>query len=205
MILIGGSLSKAPLGVLIQSLLVEIVNTIKALVDGDNLLRGSRLIEQLPRLMVCEMPGFADLLRGGDAFHRIRVASHFHRRPVFALPVFRPLEYPIHSAEEPSFEHSLTREYSFLAHSLENREMTAEELIERLRALPPETLVLVEGYETGFDAIVGLKAVDVFRFRKATEWDGEYQTPCNFAGSGSRTSPATVIIGRRGTRREPGD
>ena len=32
--------------------------------------------------------------------------------------------------------------------------MTAKELIARLTSLPPETPVLVEGYETGFDDIV---------------------------------------------------
>ena len=80
--------------------------------------------------------------------------------------------------------------------------MTAEELIKQLQKLPPETPVLVEGYETGFDDIVELKSVDVFRFRKAAEWDGEYQTPDNFAGSGSRTSPAAALIGRRGHLRK---
>ena len=41
--------------------------------------------------------------------------------------------------------------------------MTAEELIKRLKALSPETPVLVEGYETGYDDIVDLKAEEVFR------------------------------------------
>ena len=36
--------------------------------------------------------------------------------------------------------------------------MTAEELTKRLKSLPPETPVLVEGYETGFDDVVDLKA-----------------------------------------------
>jgi hypothetical protein len=45
---------------------------------------------------------------------------------------------------------------------------------------------------------VELKSVDVFWFRKAAEWDGEYQTPDNFTGSGSRTSPAAALLGRRG-------
>jgi hypothetical protein len=76
--------------------------------------------------------------------------------------------------------------------------MTADELIKQLQKLPPETPVRVEGYETGFDDIVELKSVDVFWFRKAAEWDGEYQTPDNFTGSGSRTSPAAALLGRRG-------
>jgi len=31
--------------------------------------------------------------------------------------------------------------------------MTADELIKQLQKLPPETPVLVEGYETGFDCV----------------------------------------------------
>ncbi|CAN0587503.1 unnamed protein product [Ectocarpus sp. 12 AP-2014] len=36
--------------------------------------------------------------------------------------------------------------------------MTAEELIARLKLLPPETRALVEGYETEFDDMVELTA-----------------------------------------------
>ena len=79
--------------------------------------------------------------------------------------------------------------------------MTAEELIKRLQALPPETPVLVEGYETGYDDIVDLKAEDVFRYRKAQEWDGEYQKQDEPFGKGSKTVPAIVIVGRRGPLR----
>ncbi|MCH8551973.1 MAG: hypothetical protein LAT62_08560 [Natronospirillum sp.] len=64
--------------------------------------------------------------------------------------------------------------------------MTADELIKQLQKLPPETPVLVEGYETGINDVVELKSVDVFRFHKAAEGDGEYQTPSNFSGSGSQ-------------------
>lgn len=52
--------------------------------------------------------------------------------------------------------------------------MTAEELIAQLQELPPETPVLVEGYETGFDDIVELTPEQVVRYRHAQEWDGEY-------------------------------
>ncbi|MAI33804.1 MAG: hypothetical protein CMM07_19310 [Rhodopirellula sp.] len=79
--------------------------------------------------------------------------------------------------------------------------MTAEELIEQLKTLPPNTPVLVEGYETGFDDIVDLKAQEVFRYRKAQEWDGEYQTRDTFPGEGSKAAPAVVILGRRGNLR----
>ncbi|WP_157680563.1 hypothetical protein [Marinobacter nauticus] len=43
--------------------------------------------------------------------------------------------------------------------------MTAEELIEQLKELPPETPVLVEGYETGFDDIVELTMEQVVQYR----------------------------------------
>ena len=79
--------------------------------------------------------------------------------------------------------------------------MTAEELIKRLKTLPPETPVLVEGYETGYDDIVDLKAEEVFRYRKAQEWDGEYQKQDELFGKGSKTVPAAVIVGRRGPLR----
>ena len=57
--------------------------------------------------------------------------------------------------------------------------MTAQELIERLKTLPPETLVLVEGYETGYDDIVNLNTQDVIQLHNADEWDGEYSFNSN--------------------------
>ena len=51
--------------------------------------------------------------------------------------------------------------------------MTAEELIAQLQKLPPETPVLVEGYETGFDEIVELTPDEVVGYRHAQEWDGD--------------------------------
>lgn len=79
--------------------------------------------------------------------------------------------------------------------------MTVQELIEQLKALPPETPVLVEGYETGYDDIVNLKPQEVFRYRNAQEWDGEYQILDKFSVKGSKTATAVVIIGRRGQLR----
>lgn len=73
--------------------------------------------------------------------------------------------------------------------------MTAAELIERLKTLPPESTVLVQGYETGYDDIVNLKSVDVVRYRKAQEWDGEYQAADQISG---KTTSATVMLGQRG-------
>ncbi|MFB2765070.1 hypothetical protein [Marinobacter shengliensis] len=79
--------------------------------------------------------------------------------------------------------------------------MTAEELIARLEALPPDTPVLVEGYETGFDDIVEFTSEQVVRYRHAQEWDGEYQTLDRFSSQETGALQAAVIWGRRGHRR----
>ncbi|WP_323753279.1 hypothetical protein [Marinobacter sp.] len=76
--------------------------------------------------------------------------------------------------------------------------MTAEELIARLEALPPDTPVLVEGYETGFDDIVEFTSEQVVRYRHAQEWDGEYQAPDRFSSQETGALQAAVIRGRRG-------
>lgn len=78
--------------------------------------------------------------------------------------------------------------------------MTKQELIERLKEFPPETPVLVEGYETGFDDLIEIKPSEVVRYRHAQEWDGEYQTADRFSGD-QRTHSALVLTGRRGARR----
>ena len=79
--------------------------------------------------------------------------------------------------------------------------MTAEELIEHLKLLPPETPVLVEGYETRFDDIVELISEQVVRYRHAQEWDGEYQPLDRFSSQETGAMQATVIRGRKGNRR----
>jgi len=79
--------------------------------------------------------------------------------------------------------------------------MTAKELIARLTSLPPETPVLVEGYETGFDDIVDLTTEQVIRYRHAQKWDGEYQTLDRFTRPATGVQQAVVIRGRREHRR----
>ena len=79
--------------------------------------------------------------------------------------------------------------------------MTAEELITQLQKLPPETPVLVEGYETGFDDIVELIPEQVVRYRHAPEWDDEYQALDRFSNSETGVRQAAVIRGCRGHRR----
>lgn len=79
--------------------------------------------------------------------------------------------------------------------------MTAEELIARLEGLPPDTPVLVEGYETGFDDVVEFTSEQVVRYRHAQDWDGEYQTLDRFSSQETGVRQAAVIRGRRGHRR----
>jgi len=79
--------------------------------------------------------------------------------------------------------------------------MTTQELIERLKEFPPETPVLVEGYETGFDDIAEMKPCEVVRYRHAQEWDGEYQACDKFSGN-QRAHSALVLTGRRGALRQ---
>lgn len=79
--------------------------------------------------------------------------------------------------------------------------MTAEELIAHLEALPPDSPVLVEGYEIGFDDIVEFTSEQVVRYRHAQEWDGEYQTLDRFSSQETGALQAAVIRGRRSHRR----
>ena len=79
--------------------------------------------------------------------------------------------------------------------------MTAEELIEQLKLLSPETPVLVEGYETGFDDIVEFTSEQVVRYRHAQEWDGEYQQLDRFSSQETGALHAAVTRGRKGNRR----
>jgi len=79
--------------------------------------------------------------------------------------------------------------------------MTAAELIERLKTLPPESIILVEGYETGYDDIVEITPEQVVWYRNAQEWDGEYQSPERFSNPATKAVQASVIRGRRGNKR----
>jgi hypothetical protein len=43
--------------------------------------------------------------------------------------------------------------------------------------------VFVEGHETGYDDIVDLKPQEVYGYRKAQEWEGEYKAQDEFSGN----------------------
>ena len=76
--------------------------------------------------------------------------------------------------------------------------MTAAELIEHLRQVPPDTPVFVQGYETGWDAIHTLKRTSVVPYRRAQDWDGEFREAAEFGQTGTA---ALVIVGRREAHR----
>ena len=73
--------------------------------------------------------------------------------------------------------------------------MTATELIELLSAYPSDLQVLVEGYESGYDAIKHIEQKNVERYRHAQEWDGELKKKKKGG------SPCLLIRGRRGNLR----
>jgi len=77
--------------------------------------------------------------------------------------------------------------------------MTAAALIELLRQVPLDTPVLVQGYETGLDAIHMVSTMNVVPYRRAQPWDGEFRSATEF---GQQGSPAVVIVGRREAHRQ---
>ena len=54
--------------------------------------------------------------------------------------------------------------------------MIVDELIAKLKRLPPDTPVLVEGYETGFDEIVDVAIQEVVKVEQPADWDGEFNS-----------------------------
>lgn len=53
--------------------------------------------------------------------------------------------------------------------------MTAQELIQHLQTLPPNTKVVVRGYEGGYNDILRLKQVKIKPKADAHWYDGEYE------------------------------
>lgn len=79
---------------------------------------------------------------------------------------------------------------------------TVADLMDRLRALPPELPVLVEGYETGWDAIHDIRTSAVRRNVDTNDWDGEYEEQGKAEPRPGLPYQAVLIVGRRGHRRE---
>ena len=72
--------------------------------------------------------------------------------------------------------------------------MKVKDLIEKLKTLPAEEQVLVQGYEDGFDAIVAVKEIAVVKKTNAADYSGEYEEA---AKKDQNTTRTTVIFGNR--------
>ena len=53
--------------------------------------------------------------------------------------------------------------------------MIAQELIQHLKTLPPNTKILLRGYEDGYNDIFQLKSVKIKPKADANWYDGEYE------------------------------
>ena len=67
--------------------------------------------------------------------------------------------------------------------------MTVKELIAELRKQPPETRVVVSGYEEGFDDISRLASISITPKPNAKEWEGRWQDK-------ESGEPAILFFGR---------
>ena len=75
--------------------------------------------------------------------------------------------------------------------------MTAQELIEKLQTLPPNTKIVVRGYEDGYNDILQLKKVEIKLNPNANTWDGKYE--------GSTNADAITAIDLYGENQNPKD
>lgn len=66
--------------------------------------------------------------------------------------------------------------------------MTAEQLIKELQGLSPDTKIVVEGYEGGYNDISSLKEISITPDKFSEWWDGMYDDD-------SLGSPAICIYG----------
>ena len=53
--------------------------------------------------------------------------------------------------------------------------MRVAELIEKLKLLPQDALVVTEGYETGYEAVKKVELINVIGNHSHEWWDGEYE------------------------------
>jgi hypothetical protein len=53
--------------------------------------------------------------------------------------------------------------------------MTVSELIQQLQTLPPDALVVTEGYETGYEPIKKVQMLPVEENNSHNWWDGKYE------------------------------
>ena len=78
--------------------------------------------------------------------------------------------------------------------------MTVQEPIDQLRQLPPDHIVLVEGYENGWDTLVSIEPSHAARQVPCAEWDGEFERT---AASNREAVDSVLLVGRRAQRRAP--
>jgi hypothetical protein len=53
--------------------------------------------------------------------------------------------------------------------------MRVAELIEKLKLLPQDALVVAEGYETGYEPVKKVELISVIENPSRDWWDGEYE------------------------------
>lgn len=53
--------------------------------------------------------------------------------------------------------------------------MTASELIQQLQSLPPDSKIVVRGYEDGYNDILQIKQIKIKHFIEAYWYEGEYK------------------------------
>lgn len=52
--------------------------------------------------------------------------------------------------------------------------MTVKDLKEKLSECPDDMVIITHGYEDGYDEIVEIKDIDVFKRKSPSWWEGEY-------------------------------
>ena len=75
--------------------------------------------------------------------------------------------------------------------------MTAQELIQHLQTLPPNTKIVVRGYEDGYNDILKLRPVKIKPNPSAYTWDGE--------SDASKDADATLAVDLFGENQHPKD
>lgn len=78
--------------------------------------------------------------------------------------------------------------------------MKIKDLINKLKSLPADAQVLVQGYEDGFDDIKDVRQIAASKKTDARDWEGEYESAGANHDSPERNKeavPAIVIMGNR--------
>lgn len=76
--------------------------------------------------------------------------------------------------------------------------MTVHDLLSLLAKLQPDLPVFVEGYESGWDPLIGVEEGRALPVPEVEEWDGEVERAQT---SSNHPSTAIFLVGRRGHRR----